>query len=97
MELFDFASKTSTRSENSTRRHPSLLLTGMGELMKHGCTTCFDHHYVLPTHAGDLIGAQFAAADTRASGHASVAWILVSVGRRRLYRRTARCRRWMRS
>ena len=20
-------------------------LTGMGELMKHGCTTCFDHHY----------------------------------------------------
>ena len=39
-------------------------LTGMGELMKHGCTTCFDHHYVFPTHAGDLIGAQFAAADT---------------------------------
>ena len=29
-------------------------LTGMGELMKHGCTTCFDHHYVFPTHAGDL-------------------------------------------
>lgn len=24
-------------------------LTGMGELMKHGCTTCFDHHYVFPT------------------------------------------------
>ena len=41
-------------------------LTGMGELMKHGCTTCFDHHYVFPTHAGDLIGAQFAAADTLA-------------------------------
>ena len=39
-------------------------LTGMGELMKHGCTTCFDHHYVFPTHAGDLIGAQFSAADT---------------------------------
>ena len=39
-------------------------LTGMGELMKHGCTTCFDHHYVFPTHAGDLIGTQFAAADT---------------------------------
>ena len=38
-------------------------LTGMGELMKHGCTTCFDHHYVFPTHAGDLIGAQFAAAE----------------------------------
>ena len=38
-------------------------LTGMGELMKHGCTTCFDHHYVFPTHASDLIGAQLAAAE----------------------------------
>ena len=31
--------------------------------MKHGCTTCFDHHYVFPVGAGDLIGAQFAASD----------------------------------
>ncbi len=38
-------------------------LTGMGELMKHGCTTCFDHHYVFPAGAGDLLGAQFAAAE----------------------------------
>ncbi|MCI7733222.1 MAG: 8-oxoguanine deaminase [Dysosmobacter sp.] len=38
-------------------------LTGMGELMKHGCTTCFDHHYVFPAGAGDLIAAQFEAAD----------------------------------
>ena len=38
-------------------------LTGMGELMKHGCTTCFDHHYVFPTDTGDLLGAQFGAAD----------------------------------
>ena len=38
-------------------------LTGMGELMKHGCTTCFDHHYVFPKDTGDLLGAQFAAAD----------------------------------
>ena len=38
-------------------------LTGMGELMKHGCTTCFDHHYVFPAGAGDLLGVQFAAAD----------------------------------
>ena len=37
-------------------------LTGMGELMKHGCTTCFDHHYVFPAGAGDLIGTQFEAA-----------------------------------
>jgi len=38
-------------------------MTGMGELMKHGCTTCFDHHYVFPAGAGDLIAAQFEAAD----------------------------------
>ena len=38
-------------------------LVGMGELMKHGCTTCFDHHYVFPRGSGDLTGAQFAAAD----------------------------------
>ena len=37
-------------------------LTGMGELMKHGCTTCFDHHYVFPAGSGDLIGAQLDAA-----------------------------------
>ena len=37
-------------------------LTGMGELMKHGCTTCFDHHYVFPAGVGDLIGTQFEAA-----------------------------------
>jgi cytosine/adenosine deaminase-related metal-dependent hydrolase len=38
-------------------------LTGFGELLKHGCTTCFDHHYVFPRGSGDLLGAQFAAAD----------------------------------
>ena len=38
-------------------------LTGLGELLKSGCTTCFDHHYVFPNGAGDLLGAQFAAAD----------------------------------
>ena len=38
-------------------------LTGMGELLKYGCTTCFDHHYVFPQNAGDLLGAQFAAAE----------------------------------
>ena len=39
-------------------------LTGLGELLKHGCTTCFDHHYVFPKGAADLLGAQFAAAST---------------------------------
>ncbi len=37
-------------------------LAGMGELLKNGCTTCFDHHYVFPAKAGDLIAAQFRAA-----------------------------------
>lgn len=38
-------------------------LTGMGELLKTGCTTCFDHHYVFPHgHADGLLDAQFAAA-----------------------------------
>lgn len=39
-------------------------LTGMAELMKNGCTTCFDHHYVFPNGCGDLIGAQLEAART---------------------------------
>ena len=36
-------------------------MTGLGELMKNGCTTCFDHHYVFPADSGDLIGAQLEA------------------------------------
>jgi len=39
-------------------------LSGMGELMKYGCTTCFDHHYVFPNGAGDLLAAQFSAAES---------------------------------
>ena len=35
---------------------------GMAELMRYGCTTCFDHHYVFPKECGDLLGAQFEAA-----------------------------------
>ena len=35
---------------------------GMAELMRYGCTTCFDHHYVFPKDCGDLLGAQFEAA-----------------------------------
>lgn len=38
-------------------------IVGMGELMKNGCTTCFDHHYVFPNNTtGDLIDIQFEVA-----------------------------------
>lgn len=39
-------------------------ITGMGELLKTGCTCCLDHHYVFPAGIGmDLLDSQFAAAD----------------------------------
>lgn len=39
-------------------------LVGMGELLKYGCTTCFDHHYVFPqNNAVELIDKQFLAAE----------------------------------
>ena len=38
-------------------------LVGMGELIKYGCTTCFDHHYLFPTAAEEtLIDEQFNSA-----------------------------------
>ncbi|MFZ5649001.1 MAG: 8-oxoguanine deaminase [Bacillota bacterium] len=38
-------------------------LVGMGDLLKHGCTTCFDHHYVFPRDiSGEFIDRQFLAA-----------------------------------
>lgn len=40
----------------------STSLLGMGELMKNGCTACFDHHYVFPEGRDKMIEAQFAAA-----------------------------------
>ena len=64
MELFDWLKTLYEIWKNlnaDTIRLSSL--TGMGELMKNGCTTVFDHHYVFPRNAGDLIGAQAAAAD----------------------------------
>jgi cytosine/adenosine deaminase-related metal-dependent hydrolase len=36
--------------------------TGLAELALSGCTTVFDHHYVFPPSAGDLIEAEVAAA-----------------------------------
>ena len=47
--------------DSETIRYSSLV--GMGELMKGGCTTCFDHHYVFPNTATEgLIDTQFEVA-----------------------------------
>ncbi len=65
MELFDWLKtlyEIWKRIDADTVRLSSL--AGMAELMRYGCTTCFDHHYVFPQTAPDtLIDAQFAAAD----------------------------------
>ncbi|MDA0035873.1 8-oxoguanine deaminase [Brachyspira hyodysenteriae] len=38
-------------------------MTAMGELLKTGCTTCFDHHYLFPNNnAEGILDSQFAAA-----------------------------------
>ena len=64
MELFDWLKTLYEIWKNLNEDVVRLSsLVGFGELMKHGCTTCFDHHYVFPRGSGDLLGAQFAAAD----------------------------------
>ena len=66
LELFDWLKALYEVWKNLNREvvyHSSL--TAMGELMKTGCTTCFDHHYVFPRESGGgLLDAQFAAAET---------------------------------
>ncbi len=63
MELFDWLRTLYERWRHLDREVVFLsALTGMGELMKNGCTTCFDHHYVFPAGAGNLIEAQLEAA-----------------------------------
>ena len=65
LELFDWLKTLYEIWKNLDSRviyHSSV--TGMGELMKNGCTTCFDHHYVFPQgQAEGLLDAQFAAAE----------------------------------
>ena len=64
MELFDWLKTLYEIWKNLDEEVVRLSsLTGLGELLKHGCTTCFDHHYVFPRGSGDLLSAQFAAAD----------------------------------
>lgn len=64
MELFDWLRTLYEIWKNldaETIYHSSV--TGMGELLKTGCTTVFDHHYVFPGGASAaLLDAQFAAA-----------------------------------
>ena len=63
MELFDWLRTLYEIWKNldgDAIYHSSVV--GMGELLKTGCTTVFDHHYVFPGGAGDLLEAQFAAA-----------------------------------
>ncbi|MDD3213049.1 MAG: 8-oxoguanine deaminase [Eubacteriales bacterium] len=39
-------------------------LSGMGELLRYGCTTCLDHHYVFPKQGAEhFLEMQFAAAE----------------------------------
>jgi len=64
MELFDWLKTLYEIWKNLDHEVVRLSsMAAMGEMLKHGCTTCFDHHYVFPAGAGDLIGAQFEAAD----------------------------------
>ena len=64
LELFDWLRTLYEIWKNlnlNTIKYSSFV--GMGELMKNGCTTCFDHHYVFPENSGDLIGMQFKVAE----------------------------------
>jgi cytosine/adenosine deaminase-related metal-dependent hydrolase len=65
MELFDWLT---TLYEIWKGLDPEIIyyssLTGMGELLKYGCTTCFDHHYVFHKSSSDnFIDTQFEAAE----------------------------------
>ena len=62
MELFDWLKTLYEVWKNLDEELVYLSsLTAMGELMRNGCTACFDHHYVFPQNTGDLIGSQMQA------------------------------------
>ncbi len=69
-------------------------LTGMGELLKHGCTTCVDHHYVFPAGCGDLIGASSPPRRSWGCGCSPPGAAWTSPARTAACRRTAWSRRW---
>ena len=65
LQLFDWLTALYTIWE---RLDPELIYLSsqcaLAQLMKSGCTTAFDHHYVFPGESSlDLLDAQFAAAD----------------------------------
>ena len=63
LELFDWLVALYEVWKNLTEKTEYLAsLTAMGELVKNGCTTIFDHHYVFPAGGGDLLEAQWQAA-----------------------------------
>lgn len=64
LELFDWLTALYGLWQNLSERGVYLsALAGLGELAKFGCTTVFDHHYVFPAGCGDLLAAQFQAAE----------------------------------
>ncbi len=65
LELFDWLRalyEIWKNLDSETIYHSTVV--GAGELLKNGCTTVFDHHYVFPGgQSGALLDAQFAAAE----------------------------------
>ena len=55
-ELYPVWARLDAEAEYAAARY------GLAELMSSGCTTVFDHHYVFPRGAGDLIEAEMTAA-----------------------------------
>lgn len=63
MELFDWLITLYELWKNIDEKVISYTTAiGMGELMKNGCTTCFDHHYVFPHGHPNMIDTQISTA-----------------------------------